>query len=61
MLLEWLGINRKIYKYIRANEIIFKSVERVLEENDFLTPDLGGKATTEELTNEILEKIKKYE
>ncbi|CAE6391834.1 unnamed protein product [Rhizoctonia solani] len=36
---------------------IYNAVDEVLREGQFLTPDLGGKSTTAEVTNAILKKI----
>ncbi|KEP52579.1 homoisocitrate dehydrogenase [Rhizoctonia solani 123E] len=36
---------------------INNAVDEVLREGQFLTPDLGGKSTTAEVTNAILKKI----
>lgn len=39
-------------------EIVEEAVIDVLSEGETLTPDMGGKATTQEITSEIIEKIK---
>ncbi len=51
----------EMLKYIDENEAaskIEKALFEVFKEGKLLTPDLGGKATTEEFTNEIIQKIK---
>ena len=47
--------------YIKANQLIFKVVENILEENKYLTPDLGGNSSTEKLTDYIIERIENHE
>lgn len=42
----------------RAGALIEKSVEEVLRERRFRTPDLGGNSSTEEMGNIIAEKVK---
>ena len=42
----------------RAGTLIEKSVEEVLRERKFRTPDLGGNSSTEEMGNVIAEKVK---
>ena len=36
---------------------IERAVDQVIREGKFLTPDLGGKAKTDEVTNEVLKRI----
>ena len=36
---------------------IEKAVDEVIREGKLLTPDLGGKAKTSEVTNEVLKRI----
>jgi tartrate dehydrogenase/decarboxylase/D-malate dehydrogenase len=50
MMLDWLGENR-------AAAVIRAAVERVFAEGN-LTPDLGGKLTTTQLTAAIVERVK---
>ncbi len=59
MLLDWLGFSKRIDLYNKANKMIVKVVEDVLEESKYMTPDLGGNANTLKLTDEILKKIEK--
>ncbi|GCC10392.1 D-malate dehydrogenase [decarboxylating] [archaeon] len=51
MMLQSLGEDR-------AGALIEKSVEEVLRERRFRTPDLGGNSSTEEMGNVIAEKVK---
>jgi 3-isopropylmalate dehydrogenase len=46
MLLEWLGMKRSDPKATEAGQLIERAVERVIAEAKFLTPDLGGTAST---------------
>ena len=61
MLLDWLGKQKGEEIYIKANQLIFKVVENILEENRYLTPDLGGNTSTEKLTDYIIERIENHE
>jgi len=61
MLLDWLGKQKGQEIYIKANQLIFKVVENILEENKYLTPDLGGNTSTEKLTDHIIERIENHE
>ena len=45
-------------KLIMAANIIEKSALEVIKEKKFLTADIGGKASTVDMTNAIIEKIK---
>ena len=45
-------------KLIIAANIIEKSALEVIKEKKHLTADIGGKASTVDMTNAILEKIK---
>ena len=47
--------------YIKANQLIYKVVENILQENKYLTPDLGGNSSTEKLTEHIIESIENHE
>ena len=48
-------------KYIKANELVFKVIGNILEENKYLTPDLGGTSSSQTLTDYIIDKIENYE
>ena len=52
MMLEYLGEKE-------AGSIIENAITKVLSEGKVLTKDLGGNATTDEITNEIIKKILK--
>lgn len=36
---------------------IERAVDQVIREGQFLTPDLGGKSKTDDVTNEVLKRI----
>lgn len=57
MLLEWLGEKFENPNAISAAKLIYDAVEGVIEEGDSLTPDLGGKSTTEQLSRVIIKRI----
>ena len=61
MLLKWLGKQKCQMEFIKANELVFKVIENILEENKYLTPDLGGKTTTEKFTDYLIERIENHE
>lgn len=50
MMLRHLGYTEPALRIDRA-------VEEVLQKGDILTPDLGGRSTTEELSNAIIKRI----
>ena len=43
--------------YVQAADRIDNAVNEVVREGAVLTPDLGGKSTTQEVTNEIVKRI----
>ena len=61
MLLKWLGKQKCQMEFIKANELVFKVIENILEENKYLTPDLGGISSSQTLTDHIIDKIENYE
>ncbi len=61
MLFEWLGYKKNIKKYSIVSKVIKNVIDHVLNDKDFLTPDLGGCSTTIDLTNEIKKRIINYE
>tara|TARA_Y100000590_G_scaffold470770_1_gene669898 strand:+ start:24923 stop:25984 length:1062 start_codon:yes stop_codon:yes gene_type:complete len=54
MLINWLGFKNNQDKLIDASNNIINSLEKVITSKKNLTPDIGGNATTLEMTNEIL-------
>ena len=50
MMLEYFGAND-------AAQLVMNALERALELGRARTPDLGGKSSTEEVTNAVLEKL----
>ena len=53
MLLNWLGEKRKLQKFFSASSLIDKSVISFLETEKNLTRDLGGTASTDEITKKL--------
>ncbi len=51
MMLKYIGLED-------ASRLVEKALEEVLAEGKVLTPDMGGKATTQEMANEVIRKIK---
>lgn len=49
MLLEWLGAKHDEERLVSAARRIESAVERTIAEGRYLTPDLGGNASTEEM------------
>ena len=54
MLLNWLGEKRKLDNFILASSLINNSVIKLLETDENLTKDLGGKASTREITKKLI-------
>ena len=54
MLLNWLGKRRKIKDLILASSLIDKSVTNLFENKNNLTKDLGGTASTEKITENLI-------
>lgn len=59
MMLEWLSYKKEKREFAEASIQIREAVERILEEGEALTPDLGGRAKTDEIIEEILEYIRR--
>jgi tartrate dehydrogenase/decarboxylase/D-malate dehydrogenase len=53
MMLEHLG-------YAEAGKAVVRAVARMLTETSFRTPDLGGKASTREVSQQIVEALQKH-
>ena len=58
MLLSWMGSKYDEEKLIIASNIIEESALEVIKERKYLTADIGGKASTVDMTNAIIEKVK---
>ncbi|MDC0093113.1 isocitrate/isopropylmalate family dehydrogenase [Alphaproteobacteria bacterium] len=54
MLLNWLGEKRKLESLILASSLINNSVIKLLENDSNLTKDLGGTASTQEITKKLI-------
>lgn len=52
-----VGVMLEFMDLPEAAEVIYKAVDANLSEGKLVTPDLGGKATTEEVTNDIIRRL----
>ncbi|MCS7126042.1 MAG: isocitrate/isopropylmalate dehydrogenase family protein [Aigarchaeota archaeon] len=59
MMLEWISYRKERREFMEASKVIREAVEKVLEDGDVLTPDLGGSARTDDVTLKIIRYIKK--
>ena len=59
MLFEWLGQKHENSKAIRAAELVDKAMDIVISEGKMVTRDIGGKASTQEMGDEISATIKR--
>jgi len=59
MMLEWLSYKKERREFIEASRGVREAVERILEYGDTLTPDLGGKAKTEDVVEKLIGYIRK--
>jgi isocitrate/isopropylmalate dehydrogenase len=57
MLLNWIGKKQKIQNLILASDLLDKSVTSLLEDGGNLTRDLGGTASTSEITQNLIKII----
>ena len=57
MMFGWLGIKKNNDVFIKANDFLHQAIDEHLMEQHCLTPDLGGEATTQEVTSSILTKL----
>lgn len=53
MLLEWLGRQRKDAKAVESAVLIDRAMEKIIAEANYLTPDLGGSASTTEMGDAV--------
>ena len=59
MLLNWIGKRKKIQNLILASDLMDKSVTNLLENEGNLTRDLGGTASTQEITKNLIKILHK--
>jgi len=59
MMLEWLSYKKEETEFMEASIQIREAVEAILENGSTLTPDLGGRARTDDVINKIIEYIRK--
>lgn len=57
MLLEWLGRKHNEPKAVEAAKLIEAAMEKVIAEAKHLTPDLGGKATTAQMGDAVVQTL----
>jgi 3-isopropylmalate dehydrogenase len=57
LLLDWLAARSSLPALLAAGQSIDAAIERVLADGTFLTPDLGGTAGTEEMTQAIVDAL----
>lgn len=57
MLLSWLGNKHSDSAAIKAGDKIMEAIEKVITNNEDLTPDLGGKGSTEKMGEAIVNRI----
>lgn len=55
MMLEWLSYKKNRREFMDASKLLRESVEKILEEGDVLTPDLGGRAKTLDIEEKIIQ------
>jgi 3-isopropylmalate dehydrogenase len=58
MLLEWIAIKNEDQALLQASHLIEDAIAEVIS-NGIMTPDMGGTATTSEMTDEICNQISK--
>jgi 3-isopropylmalate dehydrogenase len=57
MLLQWLAVEENRPALALAGQAVHRSVHSVLEEHRFVTPDLGGSANTQQMTERIISQL----
>jgi 3-isopropylmalate dehydrogenase len=57
MLLGWLGRKHNEPKAVQASDLILAAVRKVIADAKHLTPDLGGKASTQQMGDAIAEAV----
>ena len=57
MLFEWLGRKRNEPKAVKAAELIDAAMDRVIAEAKHLTADLGGKASTSQMGDAVVQAL----
>jgi 3-isopropylmalate dehydrogenase len=58
MMLEWLGTKRNDPNLIQSSSTLSQAVNKYLEIGKYLPQDLGGSASTSEVTQRIIEQLK---
>jgi 3-isopropylmalate dehydrogenase len=57
MLLAWLGLKHEVRQASHAADRITQAVDRVMQQQSLLTPDLGGQGTTASMTDQIIKLV----
>jgi 3-isopropylmalate dehydrogenase len=57
MLLAWLGRKHQDPQALESADRIARAVDRVMQEQDRLTPDLGGQGTTSSMADRIVQQL----
>jgi 3-isopropylmalate dehydrogenase len=57
MLLAWLGRKHQNPKAVESSDRIARAVDRVMQEQERLTPDLGGQGTTSSMADRIVQQL----
>jgi 3-isopropylmalate dehydrogenase len=57
MLLAWLGRKQQNPKAVESSDRIARAVDRVMQEQERLTPDLGGQGTTSSMADRIVQQL----
>jgi 3-isopropylmalate dehydrogenase len=57
MLFDWLGMKRNEPRATEAGKLIERAVERVIAEEKYLTPDLGGSTGTKQMGDAVAKAI----
>lgn len=52
-----VGVMLEFMDLPEAADAIYKAVDGNLEEGKYISPDLGGKASTEEVVNDIIRRL----
>ncbi|HZN27495.1 MAG TPA: isocitrate/isopropylmalate family dehydrogenase, partial [Burkholderiales bacterium] len=59
MLFDWLGRKRNEPRALQAAKFIDRGMDLVIADGKYLTADLGGKATTVQMGDAIVEAVRK--
>jgi 3-isopropylmalate dehydrogenase len=57
MLLEWLGRKRSEPKAVAAARLMDQAMDKVIAQAQYLTADLGGKASTTQMGDAVVQAL----